>query len=42
MFQCLFQRNYNFSRVQAGKGGGGEMSGGPTFSMVMGPNCFFL
>ena len=39
--KCLFQRNYNFSRVQAGGGGAWKMSGGPTFSKVMGPNCFF-
>ena len=24
------------------QGGGVKMSGGPTFSKVMGPNCFFL
>ena len=38
ILQCLFQRNYIFSRFQAG---GSKMSGGPTIAKVMGPNCFF-
>ena len=42
---CLMfiSKNYNFPESKQGGGGGGgsTISGGPTFSKVMGPNCFF-
>ena len=40
--QCLFQRNYIFSRIRAGGGQKcQEVQPFPTFSKLMGPNCFF-
>ena len=37
----ISKKIYFFQSPSSGGGGGVKMSGGPTFSKVMGPNCFF-
>ena len=37
-----FKETIIFPESKQGGGGVSKMSGGPTFSKVMGPNCFFL